>query len=87
MLILAILVIGLAAGWIADVVVNHRSRPDEWGRVLLLGLAGSFVGGLVVSLLAGDGLRLRPSGIIGSAVGALLLTAVVSRRRRSPHHG
>jgi len=27
-----------------------------------------------VSLLAGDGLELRPSGLIGSFVGALLLT-------------
>jgi uncharacterized membrane protein YeaQ/YmgE (transglycosylase-associated protein family) len=38
------------------------------------GLIGSFLGGLLVSLLAGDGLRLRPSGIIGSLVGALIVT-------------
>ena len=35
---------------------------------------GSFVGGLLVSLLAGDGVELRPSGIIGSIVGAVLVT-------------
>jgi uncharacterized membrane protein YeaQ/YmgE (transglycosylase-associated protein family) len=40
------------------------------------GLAGSFVGGLLISLVAGDGLELRPSGIIGSLVGALIVTAV-----------
>ena len=33
-------------------------------------LAGSLVGGLLGSLLSGDGLELRPSGIIGSVVGA-----------------
>ena len=38
------------------------------------GIAGSFVGGLLVSLLSGDGLELRPSGIIGSIVGAILVT-------------
>jgi uncharacterized membrane protein YeaQ/YmgE (transglycosylase-associated protein family) len=78
MLLLAILVIGLAAGWIADVVVNRRMRPPGWGRVLVYGLIGSFVGGLLISLLAGDGLELRPSGLIGSAVGAILVTLVAS---------
>jgi uncharacterized membrane protein YeaQ/YmgE (transglycosylase-associated protein family) len=64
--------------WIADVVVNRRMRPPSWGRVLLFGLIGSFIGGLLVSLLAGDGLELRPSGLIGSAVGAILAMVVDS---------
>ena len=78
MLLLAILVIGLAGGWIADVVVNRRMRPPSWGRVFVFGLIGSFVGGLLSSLLAGDGLALRPSGLIGSAVGAIVVTLVAS---------
>ena len=61
MLILAIIVLGLAAGWVADMIVNKRSRPDDWGRVLLLGLVGSFIGGLLVSLLFGDGLACGPA--------------------------
>ena len=43
---------------------------------LVAGLAGSFVGGLLASLIAGDGLALKPSGIIGSIVGALIITAI-----------
>ena len=78
MLLLAILVIGLAGGWIADVVVNRRMRPPSWGRVFVFGLIGSFVGGLLISLLAGDGLALRPSGLIGSAVGAIIVMLVAS---------
>ena len=31
---------------------------------------------LLISLLSGDGLNLRPSGIIGSIVGAVIVTAV-----------
>jgi uncharacterized membrane protein YeaQ/YmgE (transglycosylase-associated protein family) len=52
------------------------------------GLAGSFLGGLLISLLSGDGLRLRPSGIIGSLVGALLVTAGWQwyRRRSKASH-
>jgi uncharacterized membrane protein YeaQ/YmgE (transglycosylase-associated protein family) len=34
------------------------------------------VGGLLFSLIAGDGLALRPSGIIGSILGAVILMLV-----------
>lgn len=71
MLIIAILVFGFAAGWIAQLVLGMGTRPD--GRTLVAGLAGSFVGGLLFSLLAGDGIELRPSGIIGSVVGAVIV--------------
>jgi uncharacterized membrane protein YeaQ/YmgE (transglycosylase-associated protein family) len=43
---------------------------------LVAGLVGSFVGGLLFSLLAGDGLELRASGLIGSFVGAVIVTAI-----------
>ena len=43
---------------------------------IVAGLVGSFVGGLLASLIAGDGLALRPSGIIGSIVGAVVVTVV-----------
>ena len=71
MLILAIIVVGLAAGWIAHLLVG-RGRAN-WPMLFVVGLAGSFVGGLLASLLAGDGLELRPSGVIGSAVGATVI--------------
>ena len=83
MLILAILVLGMAAGWAADALMNHRMRPESWGTVTVFGLIGSFVGGLLFSLLAGDGLAIRPSGLIGSILGALVVTAIASRRRRA----
>lgn len=71
MLIIAVLVFGFAAGWIAQLVLGTGTRPD--GRTLVAGLAGSFVGGLLFSLPAGDGIELRPSGIIGSVVGAVIV--------------
>ena len=49
---------------------------------LVAGLAGSFVGGLLISLLADDGLSLRPSGIIGSIVGATIVSVVWRRLDR-----
>jgi uncharacterized membrane protein YeaQ/YmgE (transglycosylase-associated protein family) len=77
-LILAILVIGLAAGWLADVTLGRGDRG--WPQLFLIGVAGSFIGGLVGSLLFGDGLRLRPSGLLGSVLGAMLVMLVLRRR-------
>ena len=77
MLILAILVIGLAAGWAAHLIVG-RGEPN-YTRLFLVGLAGSLIGGLVGSLLLGDGLELRLSGLVGSVAGATLLLLVLNR--------
>ncbi|MBD3926130.1 GlsB/YeaQ/YmgE family stress response membrane protein [Nocardioides cavernae] len=74
MLILAIILFGMIAGALAQMVLGRSMRDVNWTLAILTGLIGSFVGGLLVSLLAGDGLDLRPSGLIGSFVGALLLT-------------
>ena len=75
MLILAILVFGLAAGWVAHLLVGH-GRPN-YGQLFVVGIVGSFVGGLVGSLLFGDGLDLRPSGLIGSILGATAVLALL----------
>jgi uncharacterized membrane protein YeaQ/YmgE (transglycosylase-associated protein family) len=82
-LILAILGFGMLIGWLAQIVTGHRGRPDA--RSLIAGVAGSFVGGTLASLLAGDGFALRASGIIGSFVGAVIVLVAwraVDERRR-----
>ena len=76
MLILAIIVAGILVGWLAQLILGADSRSVDWGMALIAGVGGSFVGGLLASLLAGDGLKLRPSGFIGSLVGAIVVTAV-----------
>jgi uncharacterized membrane protein YeaQ/YmgE (transglycosylase-associated protein family) len=81
-LILGLIVFGLAVGWIAQLIVGGGRRVD-WGQSLVAGLVGSFVGGLVISLIAGDGLRFRPSGIIGSIGGAIVVLLVWNAVRRS----
>jgi uncharacterized membrane protein YeaQ/YmgE (transglycosylase-associated protein family) len=73
MLILFIVVFGMAAGWVAQLIL---SRGTNWGEALVAGLVGSFVGGLVVSLLSGDGLEVRASGLIGSIGGAILVLLI-----------
>lgn len=82
MLIVGIILFGMLIGALAQFLLG--SKPVNWTLALAAGLVGSFVGGLLISLLSGDGLAFRPSGIIGSLVGALLVTAgyhLYQRRR------
>jgi len=80
-IILFIIVWGMFAGWIAHLLIA-RNEPINWGELLLAGLVGSFVGGLLSSLISGDGLAFRPSGIIGSIVGAVIVLAAFHFIRR-----
>ncbi|HQR25413.1 MAG TPA: GlsB/YeaQ/YmgE family stress response membrane protein [Nocardioides sp.] len=75
MLILAIIVFGMVVGAGAQLILRRRHGRIDWTMAIVAGLVGSFVGGLLISLLSGDGLDLRPSGVIGSLVGALVVTA------------
>jgi uncharacterized membrane protein YeaQ/YmgE (transglycosylase-associated protein family) len=75
LLILAIILIGLAAGWTAHLLVG--SGTPDYARLFIVGIVGSFVGGLIGSLLFGDGIDLRPSGLIGSIAGAVVVLLVM----------
>ena len=84
MLLLAIVGLGLFAGAVAQLVLGTGVYDIDWGEAIVAGLVGSFVGGLLASLIAGDGIELRPSGIIGSIIGAIVVSAVYGwyRNRR-----
>jgi uncharacterized membrane protein YeaQ/YmgE (transglycosylase-associated protein family) len=87
MLIIAIILFGMLAGAAAQLVVGKPAGGIDWSLALVAGLVGSFVGGLLISLLSGDGLQLRSSGIVGSIVGAIIVTAGwfrVKRRTAAP---
>jgi uncharacterized membrane protein YeaQ/YmgE (transglycosylase-associated protein family) len=83
-LLLAILGLGLFAGAVAQLILGTGVYEINWAEAIVAGLVGSFVGGLFASLIAGDGIRLRASGVIGSIIGAILVSAVYGwyRRRR-----
>jgi uncharacterized membrane protein YeaQ/YmgE (transglycosylase-associated protein family) len=75
MLILAIILFGMLVGAGAQLILGRSHGRIDWTRAIVAGLVGSFVGGLLISLLSGDGLDLKPSGILGSLAGAVLVTA------------
>jgi uncharacterized membrane protein YeaQ/YmgE (transglycosylase-associated protein family) len=78
MSILLFLVFGFIAGLIARAIMPG---PQPMGLVMttVLGVVGSFVGGLLASLVFGYGIiELRATGLIGSVLGALVVMALAS---------
>lgn len=72
--IISSLITGLIVGAIARLLTPGQ---DRMGCLMtaLLGIAGSFVGGFISTLLwnTGRGFELRPSGFLLSLVGSILL--------------
>ena len=79
--ILFLIVAGLIAGFIARALVPGRDSMSI-GATIVLGIVGSFVGGLLGYVLFGadveDG-AIQPSGMIGSIIGAVLVLLLVRR--------
>lgn len=74
--ILALVVIPLVAGYIANFVVGRGRGFEPW-ELFVAGIIGSFVGGFLGNLITGDDLLdLRISGLIGSTIGAIIVLAV-----------
>ncbi|MGB7323538.1 MAG: GlsB/YeaQ/YmgE family stress response membrane protein [Rubripirellula sp.] len=76
--ILGWIVFGFLVGLIARGVVPGEQQMGCL-RTILLGIAGSFVGGAIGFLLQG-GSFIQSSGWIGSVVGAIILLAISVRR-------
>jgi uncharacterized membrane protein YeaQ/YmgE (transglycosylase-associated protein family) len=73
--IIAWLVVGLIAGWLAGQVM----KGGGFGIVgdIVVGLIGAFVGGLVFSLITGGGTAGFWGSIFVAFIGAIILIAVV----------
>ena len=85
--ILGMIIIGALAGFLARALVPGKDSMSIVATIVL-GIVGSFVGGLLASLLFGSGDGegfLRPSGLIGSVIGAIIALVVynaVSGKKR-----
>jgi len=75
-LILALILIGMVAGAVAERVVYPEWKID-WTEAFAVGIAGSLLVGITTNLIAGEGFGLSVSGLIGSAVGAIVLLAIL----------
>jgi len=73
--IIAFLIIGLIAGFIARALVPGPD-PMGWLGTMILGIVGSFVGGTLAALVFDGTLDLSASGIVGSIVGAIIVLLI-----------
>lgn len=85
MSILMFIVLGLVAGLLARAIVPGKQSMGLLATTLL-GMAGSFVGGLVASLFTHESVfALHTSGIIGSVIGAVVVLFAVGYVGRRGH--
>jgi uncharacterized membrane protein YeaQ/YmgE (transglycosylase-associated protein family) len=73
--IIAWLIIGLVAGWLAGVIMPGKG----FGLIgdLIVGLIGAFIGGLVLGLLVPDATFGFWGSLIVALIGACILVAIV----------
>lgn len=89
MSLLLFLLFGLLIGFIARALMPGKQSIGIIATGLV-GVVGSLLGGVVTSLVTGDGFgRIEPAGIIGSIIGALVVLAIYGwyMRRRTTVHG
>jgi uncharacterized membrane protein YeaQ/YmgE (transglycosylase-associated protein family) len=81
MSLLLFLLFGFVVGLIARALVPGNQQLGII-KTTLLGAVGSFVGGVLGNLISGDPWgSIHSAGWIGSVIGAILLLAVLGRRR------
>ena len=73
--LIAFLIIGLIAGFIARALVPGPD-PMGWLGTMILGIIGSFVGGTLGALFFGGTLDINASGLVGSIIGAIIVLLV-----------
>lgn len=75
--IIAWIVLGALAGWLASIVTK---RNDQMGCLMniLVGIVGAFLGGLIMSMLGGEGVTgFNLYSLLVAFVGAVILLFVV----------
>jgi uncharacterized membrane protein YeaQ/YmgE (transglycosylase-associated protein family) len=77
--IIVLIIVGLVAGFIARLLVPGRDSIGILGTILL-GIAGSFVGGFLWNLVEFHRLaphHYHPVGFIGSIIGAIIVLLIL----------
>ena len=73
--LIAFLLIGLVAGFIARALVPGPD-PMGWLGTMVLGIVGSLVGGTLAALLFGGTLEISAAGLVGSIIGSIIVLLI-----------
>ena len=81
--ILAWIVLGGIAGWIASMIAGNNEQQGLIGNILI-GILGAFIGGFLVSLLGGEGITgFNVWSLLVAIMGATLLLLALGRFKRA----
>jgi len=81
--ILAWIVLGGLAGWIASMFAGNNAEQGIIGNIIV-GILGAFIGGFLFNVLGGEGVTgFNLWSLIVSVIGATLLLFIVRGFRRS----
>jgi uncharacterized membrane protein YeaQ/YmgE (transglycosylase-associated protein family) len=82
MSILAFIILGIVAGFLARALMPGRQPMGIIGTAVV-GMVGSLLGGFIGNLVSGDrAFDLEAAGLIGSILGAFIVLAIVGASRR-----
>ncbi len=84
--LLAWLIFGALAGWVASLIMGTNQRQGCLMNIII-GVAGAFVGGFIMQLATGRGILIGfdlPSFLV-AVVGAIVLLAIFGAARRGRH--
>lgn len=81
--ILAWIVLGGIAGWIASMLAGNNAQQGVIGNIVI-GILGAFIGGFVFGLIGGDGVTgFNLWSLIVAVAGATLLLIIVRSFKRA----
>lgn len=77
MSIIAWIILGAIAGWIASIIMKTNAQQGVIGNIVV-GIVGALIGGFLVQLLGGDGMTgFNLYSLLVAVGGAVLLLAVM----------
>jgi len=83
MSILAWIVLGGIAGWLASMVAGNNKEQGVFGNIFI-GIIGALIGGFLVNVLGGEGITgFNLWSLLVAVAGATLLLFILGRAKRT----
>lgn len=84
--ILAWIIIGAIAGWIASMITSNNKNMGIWMNIAV-GIIGGVIGGFVMNLLGGVGITgFNLWSLLVSIVGSVILLLIINAFNKAPKH-